>query len=123
MVQPSHLQEALREAARALQDGGWLIWQLDLDAADVLGDQLWVPFRDVLEAEEPQADRVRARLEAVPAACAAALRVPGIEDRFAELLRVVPHALADTEQDEAVRLLGQFGMVVHAVCNGPEAHF
>lgn len=123
MTTPSPLLTALRDAARALQGGQWLIRQPDLDAAGVLGDQLWVPFRDVLEAEEPDPNRVRERLEAVPAACAAALQVPGIEGQFAELLRMVPQALADADQDQAVRLLGQFGIVVHAVGNGPEVHF
>ncbi|KMS67022.1 hypothetical protein ACM01_44230 [Streptomyces viridochromogenes] len=111
--------DALREAGRALQDGRWLIRPPDLAAANMLGDQLWVPYRDVLEAEEPDPDRVRERLEAVPAACAAALEVPGIEDRFAELLRMVPQALAEAEQEQAVQLLGQFGVLVHVIGNGP----
>ena len=50
---------------------------------------------------------LRARLPAVPAACVAALRVPGIEDRFAELLRTVPKAMTEGEQNQAVRLLGE----------------
>jgi hypothetical protein len=116
----SPLQEALRDAASALQDGRWLIRQPDLEAAGVLGDQLWVPFRDVLEADEPDPARVQERLDAVPQACAAALQVPDIEDRFATLLRMVPQALADGDQDQAALLLGEFGVVVHVVGSGPE---
>lgn len=123
MTTPSPLQTALRDAARALQGGQWLIRQPDMDAADMLGDQLWVPFQDVLAAEQPNPDRVRERLEAVPEACAAALQVPGIEGRFAELLRMLPQALAEEDQDQAARLLGQFGVLVHAVGSGPEVHF
>ncbi|MEU9189748.1 hypothetical protein AB0D14_35455 [Streptomyces sp. NPDC048484] len=113
MTTTSPLQEALRDAARALQNGRWQIGKPDLDAAGVLGDQLWAPFQDALEAEAPDPDRVRAHLKAVPAACVAALQVPA-SDRFAELLRMVPQALADVEQDQAVRLLGQFAS--SAVC-------
>lgn len=123
MTTTSPLTAVLRDAARALQDGRWLIRQPDLDAAAVLWDQLWVPFADFREAEEADPVRVRARLEAVPAACAAALQVPGIEGQFAELLRMVPRALADVEQDQAVWLLGQFGIIVHAVGTGPEVHW
>jgi hypothetical protein len=47
---------------------------------------------------------------------------PTIEDRVAELLRMVPTALADVEQERAVRPLGQFGITVHAVGTGPEVH-
>jgi len=120
MTTASPLPADLREAARALQDGRWLIRQADLDAADVIGDRLWVPFRDVLEAEEPDPVRVRQRLAAVPEACAAARAVPGIDDRFAALLQTLPQALADVDQEQAVRLLGQFGVILHAVANGPE---
>lgn len=43
-------------------------------------------------------------MAAVPAACADALTVPRIDDRFAGLLRLLPPTLADADQDQAVLL-------------------
>ncbi|MGP3951193.1 hypothetical protein [Streptomyces sp. 7N604] len=48
----------------------------------MIGERLWTPFSDVLEEQHPDRPRVRARLNAVPAACAAALEVPGVDDRL-----------------------------------------
>jgi hypothetical protein len=120
MTTTSSFEAAGRTAARALQSGEWLIRQPDIDAAEVILRQLWTPYKDVLEADEPDPGRVQARLEAVPGACTAALEVPDLDDRFTEMLRLLPKALADAGQDRAVRLLGGFGEVVFAIGSGPE---
>ncbi|MFF3127980.1 hypothetical protein ACFVRD_38110 [Streptomyces sp. NPDC057908] len=98
-----------------MTSGNWLILQPDMDAAAVLWERLWTSFQDVLEAEQPDPQRVRARLDAVPAACTAALEVPGIDQRFTALLETLPQALAEQDQ-----VLGRFGTLVAAICSGPE---
>ncbi|MEU9291099.1 hypothetical protein AB0D57_42400 [Streptomyces sp. NPDC048275] len=120
MTTASYLETSIRAAAAALESGAWLIRQPDMDAALVIWERLWTPFSDVLEAEQADPARVRTRLETVPAACEAAVQVPGIDDQFTELLQTLTAAIADVEQDQAVRLLGNFGTVVSAVGNGPE---
>ncbi|MBB1252536.1 hypothetical protein H3146_03990 [Streptomyces sp. OF3] len=111
-------QTAVGEAAQALHEGRWNVSRADVAAAGVLWQELWLPFRDVLEAEVPDPARIRQRLAAVPEACAAA-QVPGIDARFAEALRRAPEMTA-LEIDQAVQALGHLGVLVHAVGTGPE---
>ncbi|MCC5480560.1 hypothetical protein [Streptomyces barringtoniae] len=90
-------------------------------AAAVIWQQLWEPFSDVLEAEEPEPERVEERLAAVPAACEEAAAVAGIDSRFAALLSTVPAAVTEAGDDQAAMWrLGTFGEVVFAIGQGPE---
>ncbi|MEU2565058.1 hypothetical protein ABZ626_37895 [Streptomyces longispororuber] len=115
---PERFKDTARDAARAVQSGAWPIGRADMEAADIVLERLWTPYEDVLQAERPDPRRVRQRLEAVPDACAAARAVPAIDARLAELLALLPQALAETEQQEAVRYLGAFGTLLFAISDG-----
>ncbi|MBB1245003.1 hypothetical protein GL263_15710 [Streptomyces durbertensis] len=113
------LQTALREAAHALHEGRWQVSRPDMEAAALLWQALWLPYQDVLKAEAPDPARIRKRLAAVPAACAAAQSPEGIHPRFTEVLQRAPEVTA-MEPAQALRVLGQLGVLVHAVGTGPE---